>query len=102
MRCFAIIEKTRSAAPPTSRTSASPAARAMPARRALHRGRIDAGEAQDRRNLRREITKRVVAAALNKLPRAGVERNSDPVVEHLVSRLRQQQIALWPRDARHL
>ena len=36
----------------------------MPARRVLHRGRIDAGEAQDRRNLRREITKRVVAAAL--------------------------------------
>src|SRR5256885_8845878 len=63
--------------------------------------RTDAGEAQDRRQLRLEILEGVVAAAPHVLPCAGVVRERDAVVEHLVAGLEQQEIALRPRDARH-
>ena len=55
---------------------------------------IDAGKAQDQRNLLGEATIGVIAAALNELPRARVKRDGLPPVEQLVARLREQEIAL--------
>src|SRR5689334_8497137 len=58
----------------------------------------DAAKTQDRRYLGGETLIRVVAAATDELPCAGVERDGLAEVENLVAGLDQQQVAFGPRD----
>src|SRR5690349_23387301 len=55
-------------------------------------------EAKDRRDLRVETLECVVATALDELPRTRVERDRLPVIQHVVTGLHQQPIAIRTRD----
>src|SRR5450631_4880696 len=59
----------------------------------------DTRKAQDRRDLRFEMLKRVIAAALHRLPRTCVEGDRLLPVEELVAALQQQQVASRIRHA---
>src|SRR5580693_9760015 len=60
---------------------------------------LDAGKAQDLRNLLGKPPVAMIAAALNELPGARVEGNGLTPVEQFVAGLDEQEVALRTRDA---
>lgn len=63
-------------------------------------GLIAGGEAQDRRNPGVEVLERMIAATLHRLPRAGIERDRLTIIEHLVTRLHEQEVSVGLREIR--
>src|SRR5215472_9380751 len=70
--------------------------RAMLPAPAASRKMSDACEAQNRGNLLGETAESVVAAALDELPRPGIEADRDAIVEHLVARFDEKEVTLRP------
>src|SRR4051794_4748140 len=61
-------------------------------------GLTNAPKAEDGGDLRFEAGEGMIAAALDELPRAGIERDGYAVIEDFVAALHEQEIALRPAD----